>query len=185
MRPYIRRNRPRVGVFIDVQNLYYAARQFDGRRVDYAALLEAAVRGRHLAKALAYVVEANGNEGPFFALLNHLGIETRVKQLQRFADGNMKGNWDVGMAVDAIRYSFSEKLDVISLVSGDGDFVELVEYLKGCGRRVEVLAFRQATSGALIEAADSYLDLGGGHGRFLLPARPSSPIVRPPGSQDK
>ncbi len=162
-------------MFIDVQNLYYAARQFDGRRVDYAALLDAAVRGRQLAKAVAYVVEATGNEGPFFALLNHLGIETRVKQLQRFADGNMKGNWDVGLAVDAIRYSISERLDIVSLVSGDGDFVELVEYLKGRGQRVEVLAFRKATSGALIEAADSYLDLGGGHGRFLLRSRPALP----------
>ncbi|MDD5251586.1 MAG: NYN domain-containing protein [Patescibacteria group bacterium] len=160
----------RVGVFIDVQNMYYSARNIYDRRVDFGAVLEAAVAERQLIRALAYVVRATGEEHAFFEALYHRGLEIKERELQVFDSGHKKADWDVGIAVDAIR--IGEILDVVVLVSGDGDFVELVEYLKHHGRKVEVLAFRQSCSSKLIAAADEFTDLSEDPDRYTIAARP-------------
>src|SRR3989304_5702228 len=131
----------RVGVFIDTQSLYHSARNLYKARVNFGAVLKEAVAGRYLIRAIAYVIKTETEEEKgFFEALQKLGIETKVKDLQIFWDGSKKADWDVGLAVDAMR--FAPKLDAVVIVSGDGDFVPLVEYLKfTMGLQVEVIAF--------------------------------------------
>ena len=95
-----------------------------------------------------------------------MGIETREKQLQEFYGGAKKGDWDVGIVIDGIRASNSA--DVIILVSGDGDFIPFIEYLKNQGKRVEVIAFGRSTSGKVKEEADEFIDLENGYKKYLL-----------------
>jgi uncharacterized LabA/DUF88 family protein len=159
----------RVGIFVDVSNLYYSARVMYGRKVNFKQVLEASVGDRHLIRAIAYVIRAdNPDEQKFFDALQDVGYEVRMKDLQVFHGGQKKGDWDVGIAMDTIR--LASKLDVVILVSGDGDYAPLVEHLKSSGLQVEVAAFGRSTSGKLIEAADYFLDLDAGP-NFLLPEK--------------
>ena len=157
----------RVEVLIDVQNLYYSARNLYGRKVNFGEVLKTGVSGRKFIRAFAYVVRTKtGEEKPFFDALTKLGIETRVRDLQEFYGGAKKADWDVGIVIDAIRTAAS--LDVIVLASVDGDFIPLVEYLKNYGKRVEVLSFGKTTSLKLKEAADEFIDLDLEPEKFLL-----------------
>lgn len=158
----------RVGVFIDVQNLYYSAKNVHGKKVNFGNIVKEAVAGRKLIRAIAYVVRTESqDEQPFFEALYNLGIETREKDLQIFSTGMKKADWDVGLAVDAIRLSSS--LDAIVLVSGDGDYLPLVEYLqKSSGKQVEIAAFGETTSSKLIDEADDFLDLSKEKDKFLI-----------------
>ncbi len=156
----MKRKDQRVGIFIDIQNLYHSSKNLYKARVNYKELLKELVAGRQLIIATAYVVKSETAEGEaaFFDALTKSGLELRSKDLQIFAGGMKKADWDVGMAVDAIR--MSDLIDVIILVTGDGDFVPLVEYLKwGKGRTVEVAAFGRSASAKLKEAADEFVDL--------------------------
>ena len=147
----------RVGIFIDVQNIYHSAKNLYKSRVNFQELIETLIAGRQLIRAVAYVVKSETafGEESFFGALRKTGLELRLKDLQIFPGGGKKADWDVGMAVDAIR--MANFLDVIVLVTGDGDFVPLVEYLKwGMGIQVEVAAFDKTTSGRLKEAADRF-----------------------------
>ncbi len=157
----------RVEVLIDVQNLYYSARNLYHQKVNFAEVLKTSVAGRKFIRAFAYVVRTKtGEEKPFFDALTKLGIETRVRDLQEFYGGAKKADWDVGIVIDAIRTASS--LDVVILASGDGDFIPLVEYLKNQGKRVEVVAFGRTTSLKLKEAADEFIDLDSEPEKFLL-----------------
>jgi uncharacterized LabA/DUF88 family protein len=157
----------RVEVLIDVQNLYYSAKNLYHAKVNFQEVLKNAVAGRKFIRAFGYVVRTKtGEEAPFFDALSKIGIETRVKDLQEFYGGAKKADWDVGIVIDAIRTA--PGIDVVVLVSGDGDFLALVEYLKNMGKRVEVVAFGRSTSGKLKEAADEFIDLDEGVAKFLL-----------------
>ncbi len=148
----------RVAVFIDVQNLYYSARNLYKAKVNFKEVLQAGLAQRKLIRAFAYVVRTKtGEEKPFFDALTKLGIETRVRDLQEFIGGLKKADWDVGIVIDAIRVA--PAVDVIILASGDGDFIPLVEYLKNQGKRVEVMAFGRSASSKLQEAADEFINL--------------------------
>lgn len=148
----------RVGVFIDVENLYHSAKNLFRARVNFNQVLKDAVAGRRLIRAVGYVIRTEtGEEKTFFEALVRLGIETKVKDLQVY-NGFKKADWDVGITVDAIKISSS--LDVVLLLSGDGDFIPLVEYLKNHGKQVEVAAFSKSTSSRLKEVADDFLDIG-------------------------
>ncbi len=157
----------RVEVLIDVQNLYYSAKNLYHSKVNFQEVLKQAVAGRKFIRAFGYVVRTKtGEEAPFFDALSKIGIETRVKDLQEFYGGAKKADWDVGIVIDAIRTA--PGIDVVVLVSGDGDFIALVEYLKNMGKRVEVAAFGRSTSGKLKESADEFIDLDTGVEKFLL-----------------
>src|SRR3989344_5737532 len=150
----------RVGIFIDVQNLYHSAKNLYHARVNYRELVKNLIAGRQLIRSMAYVVKSDtaAGEASFFEALESAGIELRMKDLQTYADGLKKADWDVGMAVDAIR--MASFLDVVMLVTGDGDFIPLVDYLKwGMGRLVEVAAFERSASGKLKEAADRFISI--------------------------
>jgi uncharacterized LabA/DUF88 family protein len=147
----------RVGVFVDVQNMYYAARQLKGK-LDFDALLTAAVRDRRLIQATAYVVESKEiDQSGFFARLQQKAISVKKKTLKIRADGSMKGDWDMEMALDML--DAAPSLDVLALVSGDGDFTSLVKRVKSMGPRVEVLGFPRNTAKSLLEAADRFQPL--------------------------
>ncbi|OGZ26953.1 MAG: hypothetical protein A2427_00020 [Candidatus Nealsonbacteria bacterium RIFOXYC1_FULL_40_7] len=157
----------RVGVLIDVQNLYHSAKNLYGARVNFREILKLAVSNRNLIRVFGYVVSTKtGEERPFFEALTNLGIETRVRELQEFYGGAKKADWDVGIVIDAVRLSPS--VDVLVLVSGDGDFISLVEYLKNQGKRVEVIAFGKSASGKLKEVSDEFLDLCENSRKYLL-----------------
>lgn len=150
----------RVGIFLDVQNLYHSARNLYKARVNYKELIKNLVGDRKLIRAIAYVVKSDTalGESSFFDALERAGVDLRVKDLQIFPGGSKKADWDVGMAVDAIR--MANALDVIILATGDGDFIPLVEYLQyGVGKIVEVAAFKRTASGKIQEVADEFIDL--------------------------
>lgn len=162
----------RVGVFIDTQNLYHSAKNLYRARVNFGNVLTDAVSDRRLVRARAYsVTTESGEEKGFFEALGKIGIEMITKDLQIFYGGAKKADWDVGLTVDAI--TAAPKLDTVILVTGDGDFIPLVEYLQmhsGC--QVEVVSFGRSTSGKLKEAADDFLDLDEDPRRYLLNYRP-------------
>ncbi len=154
----IKHKNQRVGVFIDAQNLYHSAKNLHQGRVNFGEVLATAVGERQLVRAIAYVITTeSGEESNFFDALNKVGIETKTKDLQIFSSGSKKADWDVGLAIDAVK--LADKLDVVVLASGDGDFVPLVEYLKMNGCQVEVITFGKSASGKLKEAADDFVDL--------------------------
>ena len=158
----------RVGIFIDSQNLYHSAKNLYHKRVNFGQLVKDGLAGRTLVRALAYVVKTeSGEEQNFIEALEKAGIEAKIKDLQIFFGGAKKADWDVGIAVDAI--NLSPRLDAVIIVSGDGDFVPLVEYLKhnkGC--QVEVMAFGKSSSARLIEAADDFTDMDKNPRRYLI-----------------
>lgn len=163
----IKHPQQRVGVVVDVANLYHSAKHLYRKHVNFKEVLKAAAADRELVRAIAYVVKSESEtELPFFEALHQQGFEVKMKDLQVFAGGLKKGNWDVGIAIDAVR--LAEKLDVIVIVSGDGDYIPLVHYLQnrqGC--LVEVMGFRQTTSSKLIEDADDFINMSE-QKRFLL-----------------
>ncbi|OGZ35252.1 MAG: hypothetical protein A3A94_01400 [Candidatus Portnoybacteria bacterium RIFCSPLOWO2_01_FULL_43_11] len=163
----IKHKEQRVGVLIDVQNMYHSARNLYAARVNFKEVMKNAVAGRKLIRAIAYVIRTEtGEEKPFFEALTKMGIEVKMKDLQIFYGGLKKADWDVGIAVDAIR--LLPLLDVIVLISGDGDYCPLVEYLKNEGRQVEVIAFGKSASGKLKELADDFIDLSENQNKYLL-----------------
>ena len=177
MKPNLNKNKnslkhpdQRVGVFIDVQNMYYSAKNLFGAKVNFGNIVKEAMAGRKLIRAIAYVVRTETKEEqPFFDALYNQGIETKERPLQIFYGGEKKADWDVGITVDAIRLSPS--LDTIVLVSGDGDYLPLVEYLQNQGKQVEVMAFSNTTSGRLVEVADDFTDLSADKSKYLISYR--------------
>ncbi|PIR94626.1 hypothetical protein COT97_00545 [Candidatus Falkowbacteria bacterium CG10_big_fil_rev_8_21_14_0_10_39_11] len=158
----------RVGVLVDIQNLYYSAKALYQKKVHFGNILTESVGDRKLIRAIGYGISTlEGAEGKFFDALGKSGYEVKTKDLQIFPDGTKKADWDVGIAVDAIK--MAKSLDVIVLVSGDGDYIPLIEYLQNTtGCRVEVVAFKESTSAKLIEAADDFLNLSENKRKFLI-----------------
>lgn len=164
----IKHKEQRTGIFIDTQNLYHCAKNLYHARVNFGAILKEAVGTRSLIRAIAYVITTEaGDEKNFFEALEKFGIETKTKNLQIFTGGAKKADWDVGLAVDAIK--MAPKLDTVIIASGDGDFVPLVEYLQtneGC--QVEVISFGKSTSSKLIEVADDFIDMCDNPKKYLI-----------------
>lgn len=158
----------RVGVFVDVQNMYYSAKNLYGAKVDFGKILKEAVSDRQLIRAFAYVIKADIEpEAAFYNALEKQGYETRVKDLQVFAGGAKKGDWDVGMCVDMVK--LAARLDVFVLVSGDGDFADILNYLHvSQGTLVEVIAFGKTTSQKLIDEADLFIDMDKSPEKYLI-----------------
>jgi uncharacterized LabA/DUF88 family protein len=164
----IKHKEQRVAIFIDAQNLYHSAKNLYGRKVNFEEVLKQAVAQRKLVRAIAYVITSeSGEEKSFFEALQKLGIETKTKDLQVFSGGAKKADWDVGLAIDAIKAG--HKVDAIVIASGDGDFVPLVEYLKTTGGcQVEIISFAKSSSSKLIEACDDFVDMDENPGEFLI-----------------
>lgn len=163
----IRHKDQRVAVLIDTQNLYHSAKNLYKSKVNFAAVVSAAVGERKLIRALSYVVNTeSGEENAFFEALEKVGIEIKTKDLQIFYGGAKKADWDVGLAVDAIK--LASKVDAVILATGDGDFIPLVEYLKSLGCQAEVVTFGRSASGRLREVVDDFIDLDENPKEFLI-----------------
>jgi uncharacterized LabA/DUF88 family protein len=175
-------------VLIDTQNLYHTAKHvYKNARVNFGNVVKDAVAGRSLVRALAYVITTeSGDEKSFFQALEKMGIEIKTKELQTFVDGSKKADWDVAIAVDAIR--IAARVDVVVVVSGDGDFVPLAQHLKQMGVQVEIVCFGQSASSKLMEEADIFTDLSTDVDYFLInsnskvPARGARGVQRPTSS---
>lgn len=167
----IKHKEQRVGIFIDTQNLYHSGKNIYHSKVNFGQILKDSLDGRKLVRAVAYVISTeSGDESAFFDALAKVGIETKVKDLQIFSSGAKKADWDVGLAIDAVKTA--PKLDSVILVTGDGDFVPLVEFLQmsqGC--QVEVACFGKSTSAKLIEVADHFMDLDKNPNKYLMKIR--------------
>lgn len=153
---------PRAGVFVDAPNVVYAA---ENARVniDYGHMLDFLCRGREVVHAIVYapVTEEAGlrPEGQrFVAPFLQKGYKLVTKPLKRFPDGTAKGNFDIELAIDIV--TMSERLDVVILISGDGDFSRLIELVQSRGVRVEVVAFASNVSWELVQMADVFIDIG-------------------------
>ncbi len=164
----IKHKEQRVGIYIDTQNIYHSGKNLYHSKVNFGQIVKDALMDRSLIRAVAYVITTEaGDEKAFFDALTKMGIETKTKDLQIFGSGAKKADWDVGLAIDAVK--LAPKLDAVILVTGDGDFVPLVEYLQmnqGC--QVEVVSFGKSTSSKLIEAADDFIDLDQNPHKYLL-----------------
>jgi uncharacterized LabA/DUF88 family protein len=158
----------RVGVFVDVQNLYYSAKNIHKAKVNFKTLLKKAIKDRNLIRAIAYVIKADvKDEANFFDALKNIGYEVKAKDLQIFYGGAKKGDWDIGIAMDLIE--LASRLDAIVLVSGDGDFVPLVNHVKhALGCYVEVMAFGKSSSQMLVEVADNFIDMDKDPSTYLI-----------------
>ena len=158
----------RVGIFVDVQNMYYSAKNLYNAKVNFAQILKAAVGDRSLIRAIAYVIKADVKEEQnFFDALEKIGFEVKAKDLQIFAGGAKKGDWDIGLAMDTIE--LAPKLDTIVIVSGDGDYVPLINHLRyALGCRIEVIAFGKSSASSLRDACDNFIDLESDRRRFLI-----------------
>lgn len=158
----------RVGVFVDAQNMYHSAKNLYHAKVNFKKVLETAVGKRRLIRAFIYVIRTEtGEEKAFVEALEKGGFEIKEKDLQIFPGGMKKADWDVGLAIDAV--ILADKIDVAVLVSGDGDYLPLVEYLRvSKGLKVEVVSFGRSTSAKLKEAADVFTDLGDNPKKFLI-----------------
>ncbi|MBN2458628.1 NYN domain-containing protein [Candidatus Woesearchaeota archaeon] len=157
----------RVLVLFDVQNMYYSAKHLYNTKVNFKELLNEGVAGRKLVRAIAYVIKTEiKDEVNFHDALNKIGIEVKAKDLQIFIGGDKKGDWDIGIAMDAVR--MQPKIDTLVLVSGDGDFKDLLAYMKSHGCRTEVIALGRTSSKRLKEEADDFFDLETNPRRFLI-----------------
>ena len=158
----------RIGVFVDVQNMYYSAKNLYNAKVNFAQILKSAVGGRSLIRAIAYVIKADVKEEQnFFDAVEKIGFEVKAKDLQIFAGGAKKGDWDIGLAMDAIE--LAPKLDTIVIVSGDGDYVPLLNHLRhALGCRIEVIAFGKSSSSLLRQECDSFIDMDMDRRRYLI-----------------
>lgn len=158
----------RVGVFVDVANMYHSAKNMYNSRVNFKEILKTAVAGRKLIRANAYVVKSpNQDEQHFLEALSKQGFDLKIKDLQIYQSGAKKADWDVGLTIDAVK--MSDKLDAIVVVSGDGDYIPLLHYLrenKGC--LVEVMAFGETASSKLRDEADDFVDLSKNKTKYLL-----------------
>lgn len=157
----------RVAILIDTQNLYHSAKNLYKAKVNFGAVVKAVLGERKLVRALSYVVNTeSGEESAFFEALEKLGIEIKTKDLQIFYGGAKKADWDVGMAIDAIK--LSHKVDAIVIATGDGDFIPLVEYVKAQGCQVEAISFGRSSSSKLREAVDDFIDIDEDPKKFLI-----------------
>jgi len=151
----------RVGVFVDVQNMFYSAKTLHQSKIDYRKLLDGILRGRRLVRAIAYVVQkADVDQSSFLEALRRSGYEVKEKELAIREDGTVKGDWKVEIALDAA--TLQSKLDCVVLVTGDGDFLPLVRLLNAGGCRTEVVSFEQSTSNDLMRECDQFIAIESG-----------------------
>ncbi len=155
----------RVAMLVDVQNLYYSAKNLYENKVNFNTVIEEGVQGRKLVRAMAYAIKTDiDEERNFHEALENIGFEVKTKDLQTFYGGQKKGDWDVGIATDMMR--MAKKVDTLILVSGDGDFTPAIKYAQAMGCRAEVMSFKKTASSSLIEEADDFVSMD--NDKFLL-----------------
>jgi uncharacterized LabA/DUF88 family protein len=147
-----------VAVFVDVANIFYAAKAA-GVDIDYVTLLKSASAGRDLVRAYAYtgLDPENENQRNFHSFLARHGFRVVSKDIRKYGDGKVKANLDIELVVDMMKTA--RNLDIAIVVSGDGDFAPAIRAVQEMGVRVEVISFRGNTSSDLIDVADQFTDI--------------------------
>jgi len=150
-----------VVLLVDVQNVYYTTRQAFKRNFDYNQFWSQATQGRQVIKAIAYAIDrGDQKQREFQNILRAIGFEVKLKPFIQRADGSTKGDWDVGITIDAMDYA--DSADIITLVSGDGDFDLLVDKMRNSkGKEVEVYGVESLTSASLMKAASKFIPIEG------------------------
>ena len=158
----------KVLILVDVQNVYYTTKQIHKQNFDYNYFWSKVTSNREIVKAIAYTTDrGDEKQKQFQNILSAIGFEVKLKPFIQRSDGSAKGDWDVGITIDAMEYSAAA--DVVVLASGDGDFALLVEKIKReHGLSVEVYGVRQLTASALIRAATKFVPI---EGKLLLPRK--------------
>lgn len=151
----------KVVLFVDVQNVYYTTKQAFGRNFDYNKFWQQATSNRQVVKAIAYAIDrGDAKQKEFQNILRAIGFEVKLKPFIQRSDGTAKGDWDVGITIDALEYS--KDADIVILVSGDGDFDLLVNKLKvDKDKRVEVYGVESLTALSLVNAASEFVPIDG------------------------
>lgn len=149
----------KVAIFVDVQNVYYTARQTFGKNFDYNKFWLKATRGREVVKAVAYAIDrGDQKQHEFQNILRAIGFEVKLKPFIQRSDGSAKGDWDVGITIDVMENT--DSADVIILVSGDGDFDLLANKIREeKSKRVEVYGVAQLTAKSLIHEASEFIPI--------------------------
>lgn len=151
----------RVGMFVDVQNMFYSAKHLYQAKINYRRMLEDLTAGRQLVRAVAYLVtKPEVDQTAFVDALTRLGYEIKIKYLKIRPDGSAKGDWAMEMSLDIM--AMAPRLDTVILVTGDGDYVPLVERLKIMGVRSEVVGFPQNTATELMNTAHAFVAIDDG-----------------------
>ena len=147
-----------VAVFVDVANIFYAAKAA-GVDIDYVTLLKAATAGRDFVRAYAYtgLDPENENQKNFHDFLRRSGYKVVSKDIRKYGDGRMKANLDIELVVDMMR--MAPHIDIAVVISGDGDFAPAIKAIQQMGVRVEVISFKGNTSSDLIDVADVFTDI--------------------------
>ncbi len=146
----------RIGIFVDVQNMFYSAKHLYQAKINYRRMLDDLSAGRQLVRAVAYLVtKPEVDQTAFVDALTRLGYEIKVKYLKIRPDGSAKGDWAMELSLDVM--SMASRLDGVVLVTGDGDYVPLVERLKVMGLRTEVVGFPQNTATELMNSAHAFV----------------------------
>ena len=151
----------KVILLVDVQNVYYTTKQIHQCNFDYNHFWAKATENREVVKAIAYTTErGDEKQKQFQNILRAIGFDVKLKPYITRADGTAKGDWDVGITIDAMEYS--KQADVVVLVSGDGDFAMLVDkIIKDNGVAVEVYGVAKLTARALINSATKFVPIEG------------------------
>ncbi|AQU84093.1 MULTISPECIES: NYN domain-containing protein [unclassified Halomonas] len=147
----------KVAIFVDIQNVYYTVREAYGRNFDYNKFWAQATANRDVVKAVCYAIDrGDKKQREFQNILRAIGFDVKLKPFIQRSDGSAKGDWDVGIALDAMEYA--EQADVIVLVSGDGDFDLLVNKIRvKHGKKVEVYGVPQLTAASLMSEASEFI----------------------------
>ena len=145
-----------VSILVDVQNIYYTTRHAFRRNFDYNKFWAKVTQNRKIIKASAYAIDrGDSKQIQFQNILRAIGFEVKLKPFIQRSDGTAKGDWDVGIALDAIEYA--EQSDTVVLVSGDGDFDLLAQKMRTKYQsRVEVYGVQQLTAASLIKSASQF-----------------------------
>ncbi len=146
----------KIAIFVDVQNIYYTTRDTFKRQFNYREFWRKIEKQGDIVMANAYAISrGNDQQVKFQDALKHIGFNVKLKPYIQRRDGSAKGDWDVGITLDAVEAA--PRVDHIVLLSGDGDFDLLVERVKNnYGLTVDVYGVRALTANSLIDIADCY-----------------------------
>ncbi|MBT3505289.1 MAG: NYN domain-containing protein [Piscirickettsiaceae bacterium] len=149
-------------VLVDVQNIYYTTKQSYNSNFDYNQFWAKVTANRQVIKAIAYAIDRDDEkQRQFQNILRAIGFEVKLKPFIQRVDGSAKGDWDVGIALDAMEYA--KGADVVVLASGDGDFDLLVDKIRhDFNAVVEVYGVPKFTSTSLINSASKYVPIDQG-----------------------
>lgn len=150
---------PRIAIFADIQNIYYTTREVYGRTFDYRRFWQQVGQEGEIVKATAYAISSQDTgQHKFQQALKYIGFEVKLKPFIQRSDGSAKGDWDVGITLDL--YEQASSVDKVILLSGDGDFDQLLQRIKQrFGTETEVYGVPALTANSLIQSCDRFIEI--------------------------